>query len=273
MPVQTIVNGTILSKSSKHRQPEENIQPLDFSLSRHSVEASSQITPINLSMSCSNNSSAPMNTLPHSVVNLINLDHGPKSHVLPVTANIRTRNESNTIEVPKDDAASTMQSASELMPPPKMIPAQRSTARGSQPHLIRPLFMKSTDDMDARYQAFRENALNQMYGSNGGPITTNPNMSRAPKRENGITENGDSGNHSGNHSGDTEVNTEIKNSSYFERRRRNNLAAKKSRDRRRINADETVIRHKFLEKENFELGLRIEAQSMELLSYLSELAE
>ncbi|XP_060077322.1 hepatic leukemia factor-like [Ylistrum balloti] len=64
--------------------------------------------------------------------------------------------------------------------------------------------------------------------------------------------------------------SEQKDSKYFERRKRNNLAAKKSRDARKSREDEISIRASFLEKENAILRaqvatLREEANSLKQL--------
>ncbi|XP_069119783.1 protein FosB-like isoform X2 [Argopecten irradians] len=64
--------------------------------------------------------------------------------------------------------------------------------------------------------------------------------------------------------------TEQKDSKYYERRKRNNLAAKKSRDARKSREDEISIRASFLEKENAILRaqvatLREEANSLKQL--------
>lgn len=49
------------------------------------------------------------------------------------------------------------------------------------------------------------------------------------------------------------VGQEIKDQAYWERRRKNNLAAKRSRDARRAKEDEIAIRAAFLEQENIQL--------------------
>lgn len=64
--------------------------------------------------------------------------------------------------------------------------------------------------------------------------------------------------------------TDQKDSKYFERRKRNNMAAKKSRDARKSREDEIAIRASFLEKENAILRaqvatLREEASSLKHL--------
>ena len=46
---------------------------------------------------------------------------------------------------------------------------------------------------------------------------------------------------------------ELKDQAYWERRRKNNLAAKRSRDARRAKEDEIAIRAAFLEQENVQL--------------------
>ena len=63
---------------------------------------------------------------------------------------------------------------------------------------------------------------------------------------------------------------DLKDNKYFERRKRNNLAAKKSRDARKSREDEIAIRASFLEKENAILRaqvatLREEANSLRQL--------
>lgn len=63
---------------------------------------------------------------------------------------------------------------------------------------------------------------------------------------------------------------ELKDSKYYERRKRNNVAAKKSRDSRKAREDEIAIRASFLEKENAILRaqvatLRDEANSLRQL--------
>lgn len=63
---------------------------------------------------------------------------------------------------------------------------------------------------------------------------------------------------------------EQKDNKYFERRKRNNMAAKKSRDARKAREDEIAIRASFLEKENAILRaqvatLREEANSLRQL--------
>ena len=61
-----------------------------------------------------------------------------------------------------------------------------------------------------------------------------------------------------------------KDGKYFERRKRNNVAAKKSRDARKQREDEIAIRASFLEKENSILKaqlqtLKDEAQQLRIL--------
>ena len=46
---------------------------------------------------------------------------------------------------------------------------------------------------------------------------------------------------------------DVKDQAYWERRRKNNLAAKRSRDARRAKEDEIAIRAAFLEQENIQL--------------------
>lgn len=50
---------------------------------------------------------------------------------------------------------------------------------------------------------------------------------------------------------------DAKDQAYWERRRKNNEAAKKSRDARRAKEDEIAIRAAFLERENLQLRLEL----------------
>lgn len=60
----------------------------------------------------------------------------------------------------------------------------------------------------------------------------------------------------------------IKDAAYFERRKKNNEAAKKSRDRRRIKEDENFIRAAILEHENLALKVELEATKRQLAQYM-----
>lgn len=72
-------------------------------------------------------------------------------------------------------------------------------------------------------------ALNTAAGGHQSPSLTNRQRSRSEKRP---------------------IPVDLKDEKYFERRRRNNVAAKKSRDVRKYREDEIATRAAFLEKEN-----------------------
>lgn len=81
------------------------------------------------------------------------------------------------------------------------------------------------------YAAFRAAMLEAMCAKNGGSLTvSNPRMRRYVHREEGATD-----------------------PEYNYRRQRNNAAAKRSRDLRKLREDELAIRLAFLERENEEL--------------------
>ncbi|CAH1642050.1 unnamed protein product [Spodoptera littoralis] len=65
---------------------------------------------------------------------------------------------------------------------------------------------------------------------------------------------------------------ELKDEKYFERRRRNNQAAKKSRDARRIREDQIAWRACLLEQENASLRAHVAALRQETLALRSLLA-
>ncbi|XP_076273468.1 uncharacterized protein LOC143204650 [Rhynchophorus ferrugineus] len=93
-------------------------------------------------------------------------------------------------------------------------------------------------DSVKKYAEFRERMLKQLHTSG---TTTNKNMRR-------IQNNSDK-------TQDTE---------YMEKRRKNNEAAKRSRDARRIKQDEIAIRMAFLEQENMMLKYRIQSEKEDL---------
>ncbi|KAG7302400.1 hypothetical protein JYU34_013931 [Plutella xylostella] len=87
-------------------------------------------------------------------------------------------------------------------------------------------------DPDPQYAAFRAAMLEAMRARNGGSLTvSNPRMRRSVHR-----------------SSDTGEDAE-----YFERRARNNAAAKRSRDLRKQKEDELAIRVAYLERQNARL--------------------
>ncbi|KPJ19887.1 Cell death specification protein 2 [Papilio machaon] len=66
---------------------------------------------------------------------------------------------------------------------------------------------------------------------------------------------------------------ELKDEKYFERRRRNNQAAKKSRDARRVREDQIAWRACYLEQENASLRAHVAALRQEALALRALLAQ
>ncbi|KAF5271901.1 hypothetical protein FQR65_LT05048 [Abscondita terminalis] len=98
------------------------------------------------------------------------------------------------------------------------------------------------------YNEFRKRMLAQVHASNG---VTNKNMRRISPCNN-------------NHNRDDAI--------YWEKRRKNNEAAKRSRDARRAKEDELAIRAAFLERENLHLrcevaNMRIELEELRNIVY------
>lgn len=143
-----------------------------------------------------------------------------------------------------------------------------------------PLSMESSVATEARFSIFREQMLAQMYASNGGPITTNPNMSRTGSMQcsREIAEAMDADQEtldpikisSTNSSsfGSVKGDEQIKDIAYLERRRKNNAAAKKSRDRRRMKEDEIAVKAAFLQRENIRLNFELDSCKQQLLAYM-----
>lgn len=110
----------------------------------------------------------------------------------------------------------------------------------------------------AKYAEFRQRMLQQMHDAYGGQrALSNPKMRRysskkSPESDSRATPDG---------------NGMIKDEAYLERRMKNNAAAKKSRDRRRIKEDEIAIRAAFLERENIELKFELASTRKQLAMY------
>lgn len=93
------------------------------------------------------------------------------------------------------------------------------------------------------YADFRKKMLQQVRANNPPPGVTNTKMRRSSQNS---------------------KEQEGKDPSYWEKRRKNNEAAKRSRDARRAKEDEIAIRAAFLEQENFKLKCEIAALRNEL---------
>ena len=68
-----------------------------------------------------------------------------------------------------------------------------------------------------------------------------------------------------NSSGNSDSNSKYKDSAYLERRKKNNEAAKRSRDARRTKENEIAVRAQFLERENNELKIQLANLRAELI--------
>ena len=88
-----------------------------------------------------------------------------------------------------------------------------------------------------QYAVFRQNMLRQLAEKK--PVTRR--------------DSSDSSEHSGAPGAAQGQSEDVKDQAYWERRRKNNLAAKRSRDARRAKEDEIAIRAAFLEQENIQL--------------------
>lgn len=123
---------------------------------------------------------------------------------------------------------------------------------------------------DGKYQMYRMEMLEKLHSSRGGqPTTTNPKMRRVYTPEPKIiAANGEA---SVNLS-DSSINSGVMDSTYYERRQKNNAAAKRSRDRRKIKEDEIAIRAKFLENRNRELKVELEQVRQDSAALQLELA-
>ncbi|CAH1983598.1 unnamed protein product [Acanthoscelides obtectus] len=93
-------------------------------------------------------------------------------------------------------------------------------------------------DSAEAYAEFRQKMLSQVQSPHNG---TNKNMRRSQL-----------------------TNSHVSDPTYWEKRRKNNEAAKRSRDARRAKEDEIAIRCAFLEQENMQLKLRLASLEAEM---------
>ena len=123
---------------------------------------------------------------------------------------------------------SQSQSQSPAQPPQPSPPPTNSNADKTE-------LLRVNSESLGQYAVFRQNMLRQLAEKK--PVTRR--------------DSSDSSEHSGAQAGaQTE---DLKDQAYWERRRKNNLAAKRSRDARRAKEDEIAIRAAFLEQENIQL--------------------
>lgn len=130
-----------------------------------------------------------------------------------------------------------------------------------------PMAMGSPNDANIEYSAFSDKMFTRIYGPNGGPIATNSNISQSQDNM-GPTDELASPQPVAI-VGDIHGQEQVRDSGYLERRRKNNEAAKRSRDRRRQKGETTAVRAKLLELENTKLNIKID-ECNQLLAYLSQ---
>lgn len=109
--------------------------------------------------------------------------------------------------------------------------------------------LSSNLETSDKFRLYRLEMLNQIQEMRGGqPTKSNPKMRRSghTQQNRSVADSDGNTNHSDS-SG-----SGIRDQAYYERREKNNAAAKRSRDRRRIKEDEIAIRATFLENENLQ---------------------
>ena len=132
-------------------------------------------------------------------------------------------------------AAQQQQASSRLLSSPQQ---QQEPSVQEKAELI-----KVNSDSLGHYAAFRQNMLQQLA------------QKKSVSRRNSSDSGGDGTSSSDNTMGSLLLQSpsDSKDHQYWERRRKNNLAAKRSRDARRAKEDEIAIRAAFLEQENVQL--------------------
>ena len=127
-----------------------------------------------------------------------------------------------------------MTGAASSLPPPPASPPQ-TPASGSAASDKTELLRVNSESL-GQYALFRQNMLRQLADKK-----TLSRRDSSDSNEAGV---------GGQAEGQAQ---DIKDQAYWERRRKNNLAAKRSRDARRAKEDEIAIRAAFLEQENIQL--------------------
>lgn len=175
-------------------------------------------------------------------------DIRPSSIDIPKSLYFRPESDSS------DEKSSISSEVNEFSPYPLVpgIASRAKTARPFKAYPKDPFFLAlgaSTADAilgeesAQAYADFRKKMLLQVRANNPLPGVTNTKMRRSsqnPQEQDG------------------------KDPTYWEKRRKNNEAAKRSRDARRAKEDEIAIRAAFLEQENFKLKCEIAALRNEL---------
>jgi len=112
---------------------------------------------------------------------------------------------------------------------------------------------RATHESQQKFEEFRNNLLRQIESSSASRSSkmrrsASPPLSISPSP--GMMSHNDGSEMTPSNSGD-------KDSAYWERRRKNNEAAKRSRDARRAKEQEIALRAQFLEQENIQLKLEV----------------
>lgn len=144
-------------------------------------------------------------------------------------------------------------------------------------HVARPFkayAKKLSSSSDEEFEVFRQEKLKQILDSRGGQFSkSNPKMRRNYEGNRNVAANDAYTNNSNSFIWDitrditNNSNSPTRDSTYYERRQKNNAAAKQSRDRRRFKEDEIALRTTFLENQN----LRIRAELAVVKRELTEL--
>lgn len=215
------------------------VSPNRESSTRSSQNSSTQNTAI-LNKSHSHHSSLEVSPVAESSTSTASTE---TTHVSPVceqqsktsTAIIESDAPENPVQVSTagEPSTSTSSSADPFRKPQAPIskPARPFLSLLKDPLIgVKTAMSFSKNDID--YYTFRDKMLSQVdYNSNG----SNPNMRRRMV-----------------------TNEHISDPSYWEKRKKNNEAAKKSRDARRAREDEMAIRCAFLEQENMKLKFKVQ---------------
>ena len=239
--------SSYLTPPGSSDDPGANQQPLDFSLGGNKRPRTSSVTPI---------LSVPAPPQPRRLLTdtppLSSLNTPPSLPLAPLPLNFLQQNIQS--QLPPGFCPPAVSPVSPLVSPFLLNPSlllQMMTSSSSQP----PQAPASPPQTPASGSAATDKTelLRVNSESLGQYALFRQNMLRQLADKKTVSRRDSSDSNEAGHGGQEAQGQDVKDQAYWERRRKNNLAAKRSRDARRAKEDEIAIRAAFLEQENIQL--------------------
>ncbi|XP_014477526.1 PREDICTED: uncharacterized protein LOC106745965 [Dinoponera quadriceps] len=227
------INNRINTDRMQHRQL--NISWMNHINSSHVNQANAEVINSNQFNSSASNSPLPTGqSISHN--HSISMASNTISPFPPVNG-METSNfsSSSSPQASSSSQASSTMPFSDVQKSAEILKAIRTSARPFKAYPRDPLVLSVGSQATSNvYNKFRKEILEQVRHTENE--STNSKMRRTPNR-----------------SGSPTSSTTDKDQAYLERRKKNNAAAKRSRDNRRVKEDELAVRTAFLEEQNMKL--------------------